>query len=411
MDTPLVYLSAPRRQRGNPWLERFQESLQLQVAAGAGVPDRTPLVFLSTADRVPEGAEKQREQALAESRVLVPLFSPAYFEDVRCGREWWYVAGRREGAARIVPVLWEPVPTVLLPPAVHALRTEQPPPGGRYARHGLSALVRTGAWGQEYCEVVAAVARRLVEIGRNAARSFDGAAEPGALAPPDLTAGPSAFPAAPGVLPGAEVRVLYLAAPELECGAEPEALPYGALGRPWEVAERVARQARERGLRPLVEQFDPAAEGLPAGRPTVLVVDPRALLNGSRGTALHRALAALADSAISALAVVVPWEQSAEPQSRRVRRHPEDVQLARAVDVLEPWWGRFRREWGPPLYVVADEDALERQLSRELRRVASPPGPEQASLSTRYTRLGRLLGPLTAVDLRKEAEGTAEDSP
>ncbi|WP_034088961.1 toll/interleukin-1 receptor domain-containing protein [Streptacidiphilus albus] len=414
--SPLVYLSAPRRHRGSPWLERFHGDLEQRVAYWWGASGVPPLVFLSIADRVPEEAEKQREEALAECRVLVPLYSAAYFEDVRCGREWWYAARPEAGPRRIVPVLWEAVPRALLPPDARTPPTDHAQLGERYARYGLSALIRLSYWEQQYLRVVDGVAQQSVAAGRSALPLGRVGPKAGGPVGPDLAAGPGTFPVAPDDRSTAEVRVLFLTSPE---GDFEGRVPYGALGSPREVAALVARQAARSGLRPVVEEFDPATGAVVAGAPTVLVVDPRALRSSSRADALCRALA---DCDVSALSVLVPWEQAADPQSGRVRADPVDALLVRAVDLLEPWWGRFRRQWGQPLYVVADEHELERQLSAELRRVASAVEPEQASLSSRGTGLGRLLGPLAGTDQgRRQDAGrtgqtdqtavTAEESP
>ncbi|MDF3144372.1 toll/interleukin-1 receptor domain-containing protein, partial [Streptomyces sp. T21Q-yed] len=102
------------------------------------------------------------QRALAGAQVFVPLYSPQYFKDERCGREWDAFSRRqvREKRSAIVPVFWTPVGPV--PPLARnlALRSRS----RDYTRRGLMALWESDR--VEYYRAVREIAEGIVAVAQ-----------------------------------------------------------------------------------------------------------------------------------------------------------------------------------------------------------------------------------------------------
>ena len=100
--------------------------------------------------------------ALAGCRVFVPLYSPRYFADEYCGKEWSYFVRRRSGIssaqdALIVPGIWDPVETERLPEAVRALQFGHRG-GDAYEARGLYGIMKISRYRAEYVRTVSDLA-------------------------------------------------------------------------------------------------------------------------------------------------------------------------------------------------------------------------------------------------------------
>src|SRR5258706_10337779 len=76
----------------NPWFQKFSSDLAQQVGTAFGLPAAIPNKDIEFYDResIPAGSDwdKDLAEALQSSKVLVCLYSPAYFNSVYCGKEF-----------------------------------------------------------------------------------------------------------------------------------------------------------------------------------------------------------------------------------------------------------------------------------------------------------------------------------
>ncbi|MFE0464598.1 FxSxx-COOH system tetratricopeptide repeat protein [Kitasatospora sp. NPDC058965] len=152
----------------------FYQDLRAELAQLDPEAERLP-AFLDV-EQILLGADWERRlsRAINHCRVLVALYSPAYFASLYCGKEWTAFHRRTTAYQQdtgwdpgaLVPVLWEPVPGGP-PEPVARVQYLEPAMGGRYAELGLRHLLREARGGAEYRTVVEVLARR---IGRAAGR-------------------------------------------------------------------------------------------------------------------------------------------------------------------------------------------------------------------------------------------------
>jgi esterase/lipase superfamily enzyme/MinD-like ATPase involved in chromosome partitioning or flagellar assembly len=126
---------------------------------------------------------QELERALHVSRVLVPIYSPAYFASESAGREFQAFLMRAVDASRqtdILPVIWVQ-PTQLPPNAQHIAYNAVSLPEV-YKNLGLRSLMRLRRYEGAYAEFLNGYARRLVEIASQV-RPVSGAPTPLAQIP------------------------------------------------------------------------------------------------------------------------------------------------------------------------------------------------------------------------------------
>ena len=152
----------------DPWVRRFFDDLTRAIEAEAVQPPRPAPGFLD--QDIPIGADWKAAllDGLGGAQVLVPLYSPGYFNQSWAGREWACFAERmaRAGVAdplrRIIPVLWVPLPAGQHPPR-YETALDLGAAESAYAENGMQALLRLGPYRSSYDRVIGRLAERVVE--------------------------------------------------------------------------------------------------------------------------------------------------------------------------------------------------------------------------------------------------------
>ncbi|WP_329127372.1 TIR-like protein FxsC [Streptomyces sp. NBC_01465] len=179
---PYFYLSYAHTPRGGAgamdpdmWVERLYGDLCAHVLAMTNLPAGAPAGFMDRQLRAGEDWSEQLGEVLATCRVFVPLFSPRYFDSELCGKEWHafeqrairHRATTAGPAEAIVPALWVPVPSHLLPTPAERLQFNHRDFGDRYVSDGLYGLIKLRAFAEEYERAVYELAKRIVSVAED----------------------------------------------------------------------------------------------------------------------------------------------------------------------------------------------------------------------------------------------------
>ncbi|MDH6574928.1 TIR-like protein FxsC [Kitasatospora sp. MAP5-34] len=178
---PYFFLSYAREAQPYGAVEQLFGDLAEEILQLTDLPGAVPAGFLdhnSTGRGLtgrsdgPGGraARSRVTEALATCRVFVPLYSPGYFLDERCGKEWSAFEQRPRGAgwsSGIVPALWAPVRRAELPEVASRLqyvdsRVEL------YESEGLFGLSKSQPPRERYELAVHRLATRIVEVAHTA---------------------------------------------------------------------------------------------------------------------------------------------------------------------------------------------------------------------------------------------------
>ena len=315
----LSYAHAPRHGQGGSvdpdiWVVNFFRDLRRRVMDQGNLPPGTPVGILDREMWVNHDWCSGLPNALATSRVLVPLYSPRYFQSLHCGKEWSAFAPQptRSGSpghpAAIIPALWAPVEPDSLPEAARSVPLDDAGLAS-YAELGFDGMIKLSRYRVDYDKAVLKLAEGIVraaERGTAGARPiFDYDTLPSAF-------GPRATP-----MRGDQTLQITIVAPcwgDLPPGRGhiqygPDACdwnPYlGSTRRP--IAEFAADLARSLGYRANVgnlreHQTELLASGSPTG-PEVIVVDPWAVTQPECQRLLDRCN--LADKPW--VQVLIPW--------------------------------------------------------------------------------------------------------
>jgi hypothetical protein len=197
MATPYFFLSYAT-ENDDDQLRQFFKELDNDVANLPGGPS-TKAGFIDS-DQT-RGCEWDRnlQDALATTRVMVCIYSPKYFQKVYCGMEVAIMLRRRRRfqdknknaqPSNIIPVLWYPVENLATEqttiartlPKFFVSRDRR----SVYEREGLKYMMETAAHREEYVRLRRSIARDIVI----AANRFELEHEP---RPFELTAVPNAF--------------------------------------------------------------------------------------------------------------------------------------------------------------------------------------------------------------------------
>jgi len=336
----ISYPHEPRNGQGNErdpdtWVIRFykdlcravEELVQAPPGATVGILDRDLWVGDDWLTKLPE--------ALATCRVLVPLYSPRYFQSLHCGKEWSAFADlpvsrdtRAPQAPAIVPVNWIPVDLNSVDSAV--VRSIPVEHGGlaSYAELGLEVIIRHASHLADYQEVVRQLAQRIVAT---ASRS---PAYPRRVV--DYARLPSAFDPMAGPMPAdPRLRVTVVAPTRDDLPAGRSGLHYGTAALDWApylpasarpIAQYTADFARSLGYRPrlgdLPERKADLLDSGPPADPEVLIIDPWAVTS----PACRRLLTRFNLHEKPWVQVVIPWnpadaESAAEEGRLRLALH------------------------------------------------------------------------------------------
>ena len=168
----LSYARSRYRQEGadpDRWMTKLYKDLcedlvQLEVGV-PGFMDRQQIQLGSSwPDRLADG--------LANCRVFVAMFSPAYFNSDYCGKEWAAFSERADQLAGldrpspIIPVLWAPMRLEGLPACVRDMQHVPPGFPDVYATEGLYAIMKVARYRRHYQETVYKLAQLIGERAR-----------------------------------------------------------------------------------------------------------------------------------------------------------------------------------------------------------------------------------------------------
>ena len=245
------------------WTLRFFDDLAFEVTELTTMARGAQPGFMDREVRVGEQWRRRISEALAVSRVFLPLYTPRYFTSLSCASEWYLFQARQSAhelisgtrPEAIIPVLWLPIPDTELPAAARALQFDHHTLGDAYARLGFLQLIRLARYKDDYQMAIHALARHVVRVAHH--RS------PRPAFPVDFTTLHGRFQTADGLFAAAGERVRRAGAgraPQLlrrprplPAGAEQLALPPGT-GVPGSRTGKAVEPAA--GVRPDTESPD-----------------------------------------------------------------------------------------------------------------------------------------------------------
>ncbi|TDE38722.1 TIR-like protein FxsC [Actinomadura sp. 6K520] len=121
----------------------------------------------------------QLADALANCRVFVALFSPAYFTSEYCGREWAAFLKRYHAQTAgldtppaIIPALWTRMEMTEIPESLHNLQNIPPGFPSAYGSEGLYGIMKLGRFREQYKETVLRLATVIKDRAAECALPF-----------------------------------------------------------------------------------------------------------------------------------------------------------------------------------------------------------------------------------------------
>jgi FxsC-like protein len=269
------------------WVAKFFRDLCDRIRAIEDLPMEAQVGFMDRELGLDHHWPVELSRALATCRVFMPLYSRRYFESEHCGKEWYAFRKRAlsqlpNGPAKveeIVPALWVPIDTDLIP-AARETDFDHSAFGEFYAQQGIYRIIKLSRYADAYLQAVDLLARRVIEVAERSPVRPDRRMDYDAL--------PSAFGTAIPPMPGDCPLRITIAAPHR--GRMPKGRShdcYGATARDWNpyrsesayaLADYIANLARSLGYRPYVsglcERQGELLNGDVAAGPGLLLVDP-----------------------------------------------------------------------------------------------------------------------------------------
>lgn len=334
-------------------------------------------------------------RALSAAQVFVPLYSVAYVTnswlalELASFKKRVEVAGRRNPADRLVPVLWAPIAGVQYPAELRdALDSSVTEPD--YADNGLRALQKLQSYRALY-EVV--VDRMGAQIAQIAERDPIKPVEPEQVG--DIEKAASAF-SADRALPVFSIEIAALTAANAPASVDPHV--HGDTAKEWRPFPGqelpLAEYARQ-----LIRRFDfdvrvasfgvgeaqGAGDDQLARRPGIIVIDP-AFVAYEAGRSALAAVAATLPRWVLPMVIVAPDD---EPTRKLAARVLDILPKARALTT--DWSGRAARGVKSLDEFVSIVPALVAEAERQYFRHRGTRAP--VSTSAARPRLGRPGGP------------------
>jgi FxsC-like protein len=324
---PLFFLSYAHSPRddGNGrdpdlWVGKLYDDLCDHIKNMADLPIGTKAGFMDRELRQGHEWPERLSNALATSRVFVPLYSRRYFKSEHCGKEWFAFNRRRlnhraknaRAIETIVPALWIPVPDEQLPEAAASVQYNSSDFSPLYAEHGFYGIMKVNRWRDDYNEAAYLLARQIVR-----AAEASPPVGPGGQVQYDSL--PSAFGGTGATGPGDKpLRITVIAPSKDELPAGRDTAYYGKDIGEWNpyrqdsvrsLADHAAELARSLSYTPEVGDLYQHENGLvgtePPSGPEVLLIDPWAAMQHDCRDILRRL-----DSIDSSwVQVVVVWNQ------------------------------------------------------------------------------------------------------
>ena len=175
----IFYFSYDRSNQ-DQYLRRFFADLSEEVRIRLGQPSGDAVGFfdqqeLNLGDDWPEATAR----ALRTCRVLVSMVSPAYVGNAYNGREVAVFRDRSRLARgtlpeprMIMPIVWVPLRSKTLPPALERLQLDDARFPSAYREHGLRYLMRLRRFEEDYRELTARLAEELIQTHQSTALPF-----------------------------------------------------------------------------------------------------------------------------------------------------------------------------------------------------------------------------------------------
>jgi len=172
-ESPYFFLSYARGHfdtgnHPNKWTVKFYKDLCADIAELTG--SATPGYMDDQRLKIGTQWPSELTRALATCRVLLPIFSPQYFNSEYCGKEWEIfdrrVVRHSWGGSRpavIIPVLWTTMEIADLPEFVQHVQHNQADLPNHYLREGLYGIMKLGKYREAYKETVLCLARAIVD--------------------------------------------------------------------------------------------------------------------------------------------------------------------------------------------------------------------------------------------------------
>ena len=174
MAPPYFFLSYAA-ENDDAWLRRFYEELDNDVANLPGGPLKKGSGFIDSAQTRGTEWNRNLQDALAETRVMVCMYSPVYFQKLYCGIEMEVMLRRRRRyqqekpnaqPSNIIPIRWWPLEN----PATQQTTTARTlpkflvsrDPASVYEQQGLRYMMETAAHQAEYVNLRRGIARDIV---------------------------------------------------------------------------------------------------------------------------------------------------------------------------------------------------------------------------------------------------------
>ena len=284
------------------------------------VPGNLPPGFMDQALRAGNHWPRRVTEALATCRVFLALYSPRYFANENCGKEWFafhrrqvdHVAAGLRNPEAIIPLLWVPIDESILPQATRSIHFSHALFGELYARSGFSQLININRYSDDYRIAVRQLAEHIVHVADTVSVE---PCEPSELVDLDCAFGTDERKRSNNW----RLQVIVVADDYYHLPSSPEKRSmdyYGVDSVRWNpyrpesaipLADYAANLARGLGFAPEIVWFDHYYQTLldPASMdgPAVLLVDPWATLNPER----HERLRAFDQLAKPWVQVIVPW--------------------------------------------------------------------------------------------------------
>jgi FxsC-like protein len=255
------------------WVRAVFNDLQAEVNELVGRPPSAASGFFDQQISATSDPEARLSEALGQTQVFVPLYSPGYLTKPWTIRERDAFQRRLETAGvpdpdrHIVPVLWTPIPAWRRDDAVRRSLTIAPDVP-EYASNGLRALRMLTVYQQAYRKVLVALADRIVQVAQTEPMT------PVVMPPLDLVSHDAAYAIdfVVAVLAASASSSGALGAPDRQRGASVQWRPFGSQ-QSLPAAEYAARTAERLGLSPRTADLDEALDEVDR-YPVAVLVDP-----------------------------------------------------------------------------------------------------------------------------------------
>lgn len=171
---PYFFLSYARRRGPRVLVKRFYDDLCAELRQelrrlhkGNAVPFDRPFLDVQSI-QVGQDWNAALGEALGHCRTMLALYTPDYFRSDFCGREWKAFEDRQRShrevtgvdAKALIPVLWEPVPSI--PSGAAHIQYDNLDFGENYAQWGLRRILIADPGGEEYRRIVNLIARQIL---------------------------------------------------------------------------------------------------------------------------------------------------------------------------------------------------------------------------------------------------------